>query len=149
MNMEEMRTLYSVLSRIGKLNRRQDAGTRENNCDIVTFGLLFYGENPQTRVRMTDVSRFMMASKPAATQAVNRLVENGYVERVDDPHDRRVVYIQPTEAGKRRFAEELEARMSVMRRAVARIGEEKGRMLAEVLTEFLDAMILETEDTQC
>ena len=146
MNMEEMRTLYSVLSRIGKLNRRQDAGKRENDCDIVTFGLLFYGENPQTRVRMTDVSRFMMVSKPAATQAVNRLVERKYVERVDDPNDRRVVYIQPTEEGKRRFEEELELRMAVMRRAVERIGEEKGRMLAETLTEFLDALIVEMEE---
>ncbi|MBQ8507795.1 MAG: MarR family transcriptional regulator [Clostridia bacterium] len=149
MNSEEVRTLYSVISRLGKLNRRQDASMKESSCDVVTFGLLFGGEEPQSRVRMTDVSRFMMVSKPAATQAVNRLVEQNYVERVDDPNDRRVVYIQPTEAGKRRFEEELERRMSVMRRAVARIGEERGMLLAEILTDFLDALIAETEETQC
>jgi len=146
MNREEVKTLYSVLARLGKLNRRQDASEKEKSCDMVTFGLLFAGENPQNRVRMTDVSRFMMVSKPAATQAVNRLVEQNYVERVDDPHDRRVVYIQPTEAGKRRFEEELELRMAVMRRAVARIGEERGRMLADILTDFLDALLAETEE---
>jgi len=149
MNAEEMRTLYSVLARLGKLNRRQDAIIKENNCDVITFGLLFGGENPQSRVRMTDVSRFMMVSKPAATQAVNRLVERAYVERVDDANDRRVVYIQPTEAGKRRFEEELERQMSMMRRAVARIGEERGQLLAEILTDFLDAMIAETEEIKC
>lgn len=146
MNREEVRTLYSVISRIGKLNRRQDTNEKEKNCDVVTFGLLFGGENCQERVRMTDVSRFMMVSKPAATQAVNRLVDRGYVERVDDPNDRRVVYIQPTPEGRRCFEEELEMRLSIMRRAVARIGEEKGRQLAEILTEFLDALLLETEE---
>ena len=76
-------------------------------------------------------------------------MEHGYVERVDDPGDRRVVYIQPTETGKRRFEEELELRMSMMRRAVARIGEDKGQLLAERLTEFLDALLIETEESKC
>lgn len=148
MNAEEMRVLYSVISRLGKLNRRQDASEKEKSCDLVSFGLLFAGEQRE-QLRMTDVSRFMMVSKPAATQAVNRLVEQGYVERVDDPGDRRVVYIQPTETGKRRFEAELEQRMSMMRRAVARIGEEKGQLLAELLTEFLDALLIETEESKC
>lgn len=148
MNSEETRVLYSVLTRLGKLSRRQNAAEKEKNGDIVSFGLLFAGEERE-RVRMTDVSRFMLVSKPAATQSVNRLVEEGYVERVDDPADRRVVYIQPTEAGKRRFAEELELRMAVMRRAVARIGEERGQLLAEILTDFLDALLLETEESKC
>ena len=148
MNAEEMRVLYSVMSRLGKLNRRQDASEREKNCDMVSFGLLF-ADDEHEQLRMTDVSRFMMVSKPAATQAVNRLVEQGYVERVDDPADRRVVYIQPTEAGKARFREELEQRMAVMRRAVARIGEARGQLLAELLTDFLDALLLETEESKC
>lgn len=148
MNADEMRVLYSVMSRIGKLNRRQDMSEKEKSCDLVSFGLLFAGEQRE-QIRMTDVSRFMMVSKPAATQAVNRLVEQGYVERVDDPNDRRVVYIQPTEAGKRCFEEELELRMAVMRRAVARIGEERGMLLADILTDFLDALLIETEESKC
>ena len=148
MNADEMRVLYSVMSRIGKLNRRQDMSEKEKSCDLVSFGLLFAGEQRE-QIRMTDVSRFMMVSKPAATQAVNRLVEQGYVERVDDPNDRRVVYIRPTEAGKRCFEEELELRMAVMRRAVARIGEERGMLLADILTDFLDALLIETEESKC
>ena len=148
MNSEETRVLYSVLSRLGKLSRRQDAVEREKNGDVVSFGLLFAWEERE-RVRMTDVSRFMLVSKPAATQVVNRLVEQKYVERVDDPNDRRVVYIQPTEAGKRCIEEALEARMAVMRRAVARIGEERGQLLADLLTDFLDALLIETEESKC
>ena len=148
MNADEMRVLYSVMSRIGKLNRRQDMSEKEKSCDLVSFGLLFAGEQRE-QIRMTDVSRFMMVSKPAATQAVNRLVEQGYVERVDNPSDRRVVYIRPTEAGKRCFEEELELRMAVMRRAVARIGEERGMLLADILTDFLDALLIEMEESKC
>ena len=148
MNSEETRVLYSVLSRLGKLSRRQDAVEREKNGDVVSFGLLFAWEERE-RVRMTDVSRFMLVSKPAATQVVNRLVEQKYVERVDDPNDRRVVYSQPTVAGKRCIEEALEARMAVMRRAVARIGEERGQLLADLLTDFLDALLIETEESKC
>ena len=148
MNAEEMRVLYSVMSRLGKLNRRQDVSEKEKSCDMVSFGLLFADEQ-RDQVRMTDVSRFMMVTKPAATQAVNRLVEQGYVERVDDPNDRRVVYIRPTSEGKQRFEEELELRMAMMRRAVARIGEEKGQLLADLLTEFLDALLIEMEASKC
>ena len=148
MNSEETRVLYSVLTRLGKLSRRQDAVEKEKNGDMVSFALLFAGAG-QDRVRMTDLSRYMLVSKPAATQSVNRLVEQGYVERVDDPNDRRVVYIQPTEAGKRCFEEELELRMAVMRRAVARIGEERGMLLADILTDFLDALLIETEESKC
>ena len=61
MNAEEMRVLYSVMSRLGKLNRRQDASEKEKSCDLVSFGLLFAGEHGE-QLRMTDVSRFMMVS---------------------------------------------------------------------------------------
>ena len=105
------------------------------------------------QIRISDITLKQtgqeFVSKPAATQSVNRLVEQGYVERVDDPNDRRVVYIQPTEAGKRCFEEELELRMAVMRRAVARIGEERGMLLADILTDFLDALLIETEESKC
>lgn len=147
MHEEDVRLFYSVLSRIGKLNRRLGVG--EKNCEMVSFGLLFCGEEGRSCVRMTEVSQFLMISKPAATQMVNRLVEMGFVERVDDPNDRRVVYIQPTEAGKRCFEEELEKRLIFIRRAMQRIGEERSMMLTEAMTELVDAMIAEAEESKC
>lgn len=144
-----MRTLFSVLARLSKLSKRQNTHELEKTGALVFMSLLFSDDAQEQRVRMTDVSRYMMYSKPAATQLVNRMVEKGYVERVDDPGDRRVVYIQPTPEGKERFTRELEQRMEVMRRAVARMGEEKGRLLAELLTQFLDVMLIETEESQC
>lgn len=144
-----MRTLFSVLARLSKLSKRQNSHELEKTGALVFMSLLFSDDVQEQRVRMTDVSRYMMYSKPAATQLVNRMVEKGYVERVDDPGDRRVVYIQPTPEGKERFTLELEQRMEVMRRAVARMGEEKGRLLAELLTQFLDVMLIETEESQC
>lgn len=147
MHEEDVRLFYSMLSRIGKLNRRLDAG--ERSCEMVSFGLLFAGEEGRSCVRMTEVSQFLMISKPAATQLVNRLVEMGFVERVDDPNDRRVVYIQPSEAGKRCFDEELEKRLTIIRRAMQRIGEARSLMLLDAMTDLLDAMIAEAEEGKC
>lgn len=147
MHEEDVRLFYSMLSRIGKLNRRLGAG--EKKCEMVSFGLLFADGEGRSCVCMTDVSRFLMISKPAATQLVNRLVEMGFVERVDDPNDRRVVYIQPTEAGKRCFEEELEKRLTIIRRAMQRIGEGRSLKLMEAMTDLLDAMIAEAEESKC
>ena len=51
-------------------------------------------------VRMSEIGKHMGISKPYMTLLVNRLISDGLVERVPDPHDRRVVNVTITEAGR-------------------------------------------------
>lgn len=46
---------------------------------------------------MTELARWGHMQKQQATKLVNRLVEQGFVVRIDDPADRRVVRIQMTD----------------------------------------------------
>lgn len=48
---------------------------------------------------MSEVARLTKTPKQQMTKLVNRLVEQKFVERVDDPQDRRVVKIRLTDAG--------------------------------------------------
>ncbi len=48
---------------------------------------------------MTQVARTLGMTLPTATGVVDRLVSQGLVRRDDDPHDRRVVLLRPTEQG--------------------------------------------------
>jgi len=50
-------------------------------------------------VRMSEIGKHMGISKPYMTLLVNRLIEDGLVERVQDPRDRRVINVTITEAG--------------------------------------------------
>lgn len=49
--------------------------------------------------RMSDIAEALRAGLPSATSMVDRLVSKGLVERVHDPHDRRLVLCQLTDRG--------------------------------------------------
>lgn len=140
--------LYAALERLGTLFRRRLFGDSEAAGTRVAMSYLFYGawRSGETCMRMTDVSRKLAISKPAATQAVNRLVEQGLVERVHDVRDRRVVYIRATEEGRRQFEGELERIFTMADRVVLRMGEADAARLNELLGRFFDALSAETEE---
>ena len=148
MHSEATHALYALLERLMKLVRSQAFGDSETTGALAALTLLFQerqleGETP---VRMTDVSRRMMISKPAATQVVNRLVDNGLVERLSDESDRRVVYIKATEAGRAFYEEKMDRNLSLVDRVVNRMGEVEACALAAQLNCFFDAISAETEE---
>jgi len=146
MQAEAIQYIYSLMSRLGKLSRRQVSGETEPGDDMAMLSLLFNPANEGGCIRMTDISRHLMISKPAATQVINRLAERQLVERVRDAADRRVVYIRATEEGTRMFAEKLNARLAVLKCAVDRIGMEKANQLGALLDEFVDVLVSISED---
>jgi len=141
-------SLYSMMGKVAKLLQKEVGCEGEKAGVIPLFGLLFQKMRCSglDRIRMTDVSRQLMVTKPAATQAVNKLVEKGLIERVNDENDRRVVCIQPTEQGRAVFEQELEKRLAFMDRAVERMGEEDANQLVVLLDRFLSAVADELEE---
>ena len=56
-------------------------------------------DEPEGRLRMTDVSDRLLVSKAGVTRLVDRLEARGLVERAPCPSDRRVVWSLITDAG--------------------------------------------------
>lgn len=148
MHLKATQSLYSIIGKVGKLIRREAVCEGEKAGVIPLFGMLFrkMRADGMDCIRMTDVSRQLMITKPAATQAVNKLAEKGLVERVHDAHDRRVVYIRPTPEGNAVFEQELEVRLEFMDRAVKRMGEEDANQLVVLLDRFLSTVSDELEE---
>ena len=148
---EATKYLYSLMARIGKIVHTQqldERGEEVYSNDIALLALLVSMEESTepVRLRMTDVSRALAISKPAATQMVNHLVKNGLVERTHSKSDRRVVYIQATPEGKRSFVHVMKSRMIYIERAVHRIGVDRAALLGDLLNEFVDALVTVTEE---
>ena len=148
---EATKYLYSLMARIGKIVRTQpldENGEEVYSNDIALLALLVSMEESAepVRLRMTDVSRAMAISKPAATQMVNHLVKSGLVERTHSRSDRRVVYIQATPEGRRSFVHVMKSRMVYIERAVHRIGVERAALLGDLLNEFVDELVTVTEE---
>lgn len=146
MQNEMTRYLFSLINRLSKANRKQFSN-EDMGADQAMMGILFCPDENGLirRIRMTDISRHLMISKPAATQVVNRLVENELVERVRDQADRRVVYIQATQRGKELFQSRLNERLQILEKAVERLGLKKAQQLGELLDEFVDALVSVSE----
>ena len=148
---EATKYLYSLMARIGKIVHMQqldENGEEVYSNDIALLALLVTMEEhaEPVRLRMTDVSRAMAISKPAATQMVNHLVKNGLVERIHSRSDRRVVYIQATPEGENTFQKIMKSRMVYIERAVRRIGVERAALLGDLLNEFMDVLVTVTEE---
>ena len=144
MRNEMTRYVYSLVTRLSKFARHHSSG--DDSCgDLAMMGVIF-GRDSENRVRMTDISRKLMISKPAATQVINRLVEKGLVERIRDEADRRVIYIRPTDPGIEMFESALAERLKDIQRAIDRVGIEKAQQLGMLLDEFVDALVSDSED---
>ena len=148
---EATKYLYSLMARIGKIVHMQqldEHGEEVYSNDVALLALLVAPAESAApvRLRMTDVSRAMAISKPAATQMVNHLVKSGLVERTHSKSDRRVVYIQATSEGKRGFAHVMKSRMVYIERAVHRIGVERAALRGDLLNEFVDELVTVTEE---
>ncbi len=136
--------LFELTGKFGKICANLPRSEKELTGDIAAFGFLFAGdEHP---IRMSDVSDYLMVSRPAATQVVAKLADRGLIERINGENDRRTVYIRPTEEGKRRFEAQLEDRLCFTDRVVRRIGKDRAEALTGLLNEFVEAIMAEMED---
>mgnify|MGYP003832203245 CR=1 FL=1 len=54
----------------------------------------------QTQPTMKEISNFLCITPPSATSIINNLVKLRMLERVSDPHDRRIIRLKITSQGK-------------------------------------------------
>jgi len=96
--------------------------------------------NSQDPVKMTDIANFMKVTTAAATGIINRLVNSGYVLRVLDEKDRRVIKVKITPKGlllMKKLA--LERRKTVIH-LFSKVSEQDRRDYLRILTRIKDTI---------
>jgi len=73
------------------------------------------------RLKVSQLAERLEVTPSAITVMIDRLEHHGYVSRVRDEEDRRVVVIELTEAGRAKLAEVERAWFEMMRQMVSRI----------------------------
>ncbi len=77
-------------------------------------------------------SRMLALSPAGASQLIERMARQGWVERLDDPTDRRVRRVHLTEPGRQLAAESIAARNEWVARFGARLSSEEKQQAAQV-----------------
>ena len=102
-------------------------------------------------MRSGDLAQRCAMTAPALTELVDSLTREGFVRRLEDPADRRVVLVELTAQGRR----ELDKHRELMKRGVAALlarvpADKRVRLRAALsdLNESIDAMAKETANAR-
>jgi DNA-binding MarR family transcriptional regulator len=95
---------------------------------IVLDNIYRHGE-----LKMTDLARVLNVTTAAVTGLCDRLVRDGYAERVSDPNDRRVVKIRLTAEGKKIMRHVHEHRKKAMIKMFGVISQEERESYLSIL----------------
>ncbi len=77
-------------------------------------------------------------SLPTMSRAVDGLFERGLVEREEDPADRRMKRVRPTDAGRRVPRALNEARLSALAELMSSLGEEEAAALSHAVALIIE-----------
>ena len=87
---------------------------------------------PEHRLRMSELARSVLLSQSGVTRLVDRLEARGLVERAPCAEDRRVLWAQLTDEGRKRLEAARPTHLAGIRaRFVDRFGDDELRTLAE------------------
>ncbi len=102
---------------IFRINRR-DTGLEAAQYRVLGV-LMKSGSNP-----ISEIGRTLYISKPYMTVLIDSLMEKGWIERRNDPEDRRVILISITPGGKKHLRQAFEVYKTDVKKLLAGLGSE-------------------------
>ncbi len=110
-----------------------------NDRDVFfTIGFVFSRQSEP--ITMGDLSRILGVPFSTATRTVDWLVDNGYVQRLADPEDRRVVRVELTGAGKELYRAMNDLLLESAEQLLHNFSLEERRELGRLLGKLVDTL---------
>ncbi|MDX3380673.1 MarR family transcriptional regulator [Streptomyces niveiscabiei] len=116
---------------------RHDSGMSHLNYSM----LVILSEQPERRLRMTDLAEKLRIARTRLSYTVARMEEEGWVRREDSPGDKRAQLAVLTEAGMAALAEAAPGHVALVRATVFdRLTPEQARAFGEACAIILAGM---------
>lgn len=100
--------------------------------------ILGYLTSEGDRLRAGELSEKLHFSTPRVASVLKSLEKKGFIERVQDPKDKRVVVVHITEAGKNFVLEEHEKALMMLEELLKKLGEKDTKELIRILSRIND-----------
>jgi DNA-binding MarR family transcriptional regulator len=114
----------------------------KHHSTITPGGMFVLGSLKRNGLQsMSDIGKCLAMPKPHVTVIVDKLIEEGYVERQNDPNDRRIVNISITEKGIEVFHEIKKTLAENMKIKLLNLTEEEQEILAVASQQVKDILI--------
>lgn len=131
--------LFQLMKRFPRPKLKQSAidGLTRSEYELLVILVMNFDE-AKMAWSVSDLSSLLQITPAGITHLINPLEEAGYIERRQDPHDRRIVLIGLTDKG----AEVAEALISEVQEnligLVNHLGEENSKTLIRLMSEAID-----------
>lgn len=99
--------------------------------------LVIIGENPDG-IRQKDIVEKAGIGQSSVSELINKLEDDGYVERKVDPSDKRATLLFLTEKGQARALEVEDERKEFLADAFAKISDEEKQTLSDIMDKLLE-----------
>ncbi|TFH37859.1 MAG: MarR family transcriptional regulator [Anaerolineales bacterium] len=137
-NMQLTRELFQILKQFSSLKWEQNSGQelKRSECELLAILYMNLGVDTEA-ITASELSSQLQITPAGVTHLINPLEEAGYIMRLQDPNDRRLVLIGLTEKGNE-FAGTLIA--EAHKRLVGLVeymGEEDSRTLIRLMSSTI------------
>ena len=105
---------------------------------IVLMTIEEHGQNGS--IYVSDLAAAVKQPLPAVSRALRQLEQDGLIERITDPHDRRKTLVRPTEKGLDASRQVETAISRYFERVICRIPEEQREQLFSLTGVLLEAV---------
>ncbi|HNX56202.1 MAG TPA: MarR family transcriptional regulator [Prolixibacteraceae bacterium] len=114
----------------------------KHQSSVTPGGMFVMGSLKRNGVMsMSDIGKCLAMPKPHVTVIVDKLIEEGFVERQNDPNDRRIINILLTEKGLDAFLEIKATLAENMKIKLLNLSEEEQETLAVASQQVKDMLI--------
>jgi len=94
-------------------------------------------------IKMSGLAHFMNVTTAAMTGMVDRLEREGYIVRVLEPHDRRIIKVKATAKGSQLVKKVNEERRQTIIKIFGKLSESDRAEYLRILTQIKEALIKE------
>jgi DNA-binding MarR family transcriptional regulator len=143
------RELFQIMDHISRLEWELAPRWDIKPSEAKLLGRLYFIlDNGRESIKASELSRQMEITPAAVTHLINPLEDAGYIARLPDPTDRRVVLISLTDKGQE-FARVLIQDANQRLAGLAEyLGEEDSRTLIRIILSIRDYLATYSPDTQ-
>lgn len=129
----------STLSISRMLRKRMACSMGDEDANFLQIHALMYIKEHEG-MTMKELASHMQITSPSATSFVDRLVKLGWVERVTDAQNRKLVRLKVSKEGQLMLHTQMKARRDDMRSVLSLLPVKDQEELARILSSLAEAL---------
>ncbi len=133
------RDLFQLMKQFPRPKLKQSSidGLTRSEYELLVMLVMSFGDDKKA-FTVTEISNLLQVTPAGVTHLINPLEEAGYIERLPDPHDRRIVRIGLTDKGTQTAESLISEVQENLIGLVNHLGEEDSKTLIRLMSKSIE-----------